>query len=155
MYPNKATTRGKGGRRKVARPAAKARSLEPVVGPEVYRVWVEMLSRLGQDGRTHRLAVLVASMLQHASSSAAETSRRRRGRDADADQDLLTALQEAEPGGENDELAEALVRLFKDAGVRHSRTNRRGDEYSLVEASIDEFIRWFDMPWVDVGGTTS
>ncbi|MBI5431910.1 MAG: hypothetical protein HZA52_03660 [Planctomycetes bacterium] len=56
-------------------------------------------------------------------------------------------MQEPEPGGGNDELAEAIVRLFDDAGIPHSRTNRRGDEYSLVDASIDEFVRWFDMPW--------
>lgn len=78
---------------------------------------------------------------------AAAASKRRRGRDAVADKDLLIALQEPEPGGGNDELAEAIVRLFDDAGIPHSRTNRRGDEYSLVDASIDEFVRWFDMPW--------
>jgi len=40
-----------------------------------------------------------------------------------------------------------VSRLLDDAGVPHTRTNRRGDKYSLADASIDEFVRWFDMPW--------
>jgi len=147
MSPSKPKTRGKSGVRKAATSAVEPNNLESVVGPEVYRVWVDMLSRLGKDGRTHRLAVVVASMLQHAALLASEPSRRRRGRVAVAGHALLNALQEPEPGGENDELAEAVVRLFEDARVPHTRTNRRGDEYSLVDASIDEFIRWSDMPW--------
>ena len=130
-----------------ARRAPASRSLSAVVGGDVYGVWVGMVSRLGRDGRTHRLAVVVASMLQHAASVASEARRRRRGGDAGADQELLAALQEPEPGGENEELAEVTVRLFDDAGIPHSRTNRRGDEYSTVDASIEEFVRWFDMPW--------
>jgi len=118
-----------------------------VVGDNVYGIWVEMLSRIGPNARTHRLAVVVASMLQHAASMASEARTRHRGRDAGADQDLLIALQEPEPGGDNEELAELIVQLFDDAGVPHSRTSRRGDMYSIVDASIEEFVRWFDMPW--------
>lgn len=147
MSPSKPTTRGKGGgRRAVARPV-ESNSLVAVVGPDVYAVWVGMLNSLGKDGRTRRLAVVVAAMLQHASLVAFEASKRRRSRDALAGQALLNALQEPGPGRENDELAEAVVRLFGDAGVAHTRTNRHGDQYSLVDAAIDEFIRWFDMPW--------
>ena len=137
MSPSKPTTRGKGGGRKAAAPAVKTRSLELVVGAEVYRVWVGMLSHLGKDGGTHRLTVVVASMLQHASHIASEASKHRRSRDAVIDQALLIALQEPEPGGENDELAEAVVGLFDDARLPHTRTNRPGGEYSLVGASID------------------
>ena len=41
-------------------------SLQEVVGEEVYRTWVSMLRELVPDGRTHRLALLVAAMLQYA-----------------------------------------------------------------------------------------
>lgn len=147
MSPSRPTTRRKVGGRKATRQAVESSSLASVVGPEVYCVWVSMLNRLGGDGRTHRLSVVVASMLQHASLVASEASKHRRGRDAVAGQALLNALLEPEPGSEDEELVEVVVRLFDDAGVAHTRTNRRGDEYSLVEASIDEFVRWFDMPW--------
>lgn len=147
MSPSKPTTRRKPSRRSAAAPRVESNGLESVVGPDVYCVWVDMLRGLGKDGRTHRLAVVVAAMLQHASVLASEASKRRRGRDAVAGQALLNALQEPEPGGEDEELVEAVVRLFDDAGVAHTRSNRHGDEYSIVSASIDEFVRWFDMPW--------
>lgn len=147
MSPSKPTTRRKPGKRSAAVPAVESNSLESVVGPDVYCVWVDMLRGLGKDGRTHRLAVVVAAMLQHASVIAFEVSKRRRSRDAVAGQALLNALQESEPGVEDQELVQAVVRLFDDAGIAYTRTNRRGDEYSIVGASIDEFVRWFDMPW--------
>jgi len=49
--------------------------------------------------------------------------------------------------GEDAPIAGGVSRLLDDAGVPHTRTNRRGDKYSLADASIDEFVRWFDMPW--------
>jgi hypothetical protein len=147
MRSSKPTKRERGSAQGSARRAPAARSLSAVVGDDVYGVWVAMVRRVGPGGRTHRLAVVIASMLQHAALVASEGRSRRRGRVAGADQKLLIALQEPEPGGENEELAEAIVQLFDDAGVPHSRTSRRGDEYSIVDASIEEFVRWLDMPW--------
>lgn len=106
-----------------------------------------MLSQLGRDGRSHRLFVVVASMLQHAACVAYDAKRRRRKSVAMVDEALLNALAEPEPGGENEELASIIVKLFDDARVPYVRTNRRGDDYSLVDGSIEEFIRWFNMPW--------
>jgi len=42
------------------------RSLQDVVGKEIYSVWVEMLRALVPGGRTHRLSVVVAGMLHYA-----------------------------------------------------------------------------------------
>jgi hypothetical protein len=42
------------------------RSLQDVVGENSYSVWVDMLRALVPDGRTHRLSVLLAGMLQYA-----------------------------------------------------------------------------------------
>ena len=39
-------------------------TIKTVVGAKVYAVWLEMLRRLVPYGRTHRLSVLIASMLQ-------------------------------------------------------------------------------------------
>jgi len=38
--------------------------IKDVVGSKIYNVWIEMLKRLVPHGRTHRLSVVVASMLQ-------------------------------------------------------------------------------------------
>jgi len=50
------------------------RSLQDVVGQETYSVWVNMLRILVPDGRTHRLAPLVAGMLQYALAVSEEES---------------------------------------------------------------------------------
>ena len=41
-------------------------SLKQVVGARTYGVWTEMLKTLVPGGRTHRLSVVVAAMLQNA-----------------------------------------------------------------------------------------
>lgn len=50
--------------------AARVSPLREIVGDDVYGVWVKMLKELVPDGRTHRLSVVVASMLAYASSVA-------------------------------------------------------------------------------------
>ena len=64
--------------KKQAKAVAKerSRSLRAVVGTETYEAWVRLLRKLVPDGRTHRLAVMVAGMLHYA--AAVATARRRR-----------------------------------------------------------------------------
>lgn len=121
-------------------------SLESVVGAVTYGVWVDMLKRLVPGGRTHRLAPLAAGMLQYAADRASQRSRGapREGSVASA---LLSAIEETDAGGDVTYLAEIVEQLFRDAGVKSIRSNRRGDRYSLVDAAIAEFVRWDSMPW--------
>lgn len=77
MSSSKPTKRERISPREAARRAPASRGLAAVVGDDAYGVWVGMLSRIGRDGRTHRLAVVVASMLQHAVSVASEARRSR------------------------------------------------------------------------------
>jgi len=132
--------------KKPAKAAAKhkSRSFSTIVGADTYKVWVLMLRKLVPDGRTHRLAVMVAGMLQYAAAVAPVNG------DED-ERSLASSLLEAsdapDPSEVEDLIHDAVVRLFKDAKVRFERTNARGDKYSLAEDSYEEFIRWFDMPW--------
>jgi len=50
------------------------RSLKPIVGEKTYSVWLEMLKQLVPQGRTHRLSVVIAGMLQYASQVAQKKS---------------------------------------------------------------------------------
>jgi len=122
-----------------------ARSLEAVVGAEVYRTWVSMLHTLVPDGRTHRLAPLVAAMLQYALVRAEEK------RDNDDEnsivQSLLDSAEVSDPSEVKALLHDAITRLFKDAGVAHQRISSRGYRYSIAEDAYAEYIHWFDMPW--------
>ncbi|MDH3443799.1 MAG: hypothetical protein OEN50_07750 [Deltaproteobacteria bacterium] len=54
--------------KKPAKAAAKQtiRNFGTVVGADTYAVWVCMLRELVPDGRTHRLSVILAGMLQYA-----------------------------------------------------------------------------------------
>ncbi|MGH7601289.1 MAG: hypothetical protein ACREOI_33440 [bacterium] len=121
------------------------RSLKSIVGEKTYSVWVEMLKQLLPNGRTHRLSVVVASMLQYASQIADEKFGHNHP-EGSAASSLIFSSE-----GDSDEIASDLSdiveQLFNDAKVRYTRTSSRGEEYSIVEASIMEYLHWHDMPW--------
>src|SRR3972149_6590482 len=96
---------------KTARRTRSSRSLEEVVGPEVYGAWVSMLRVLVPGGRTHRLAPLLAAMLQYACSVTEDK------RDDDADekslsQSLMDSTESSDPSEVNDLLHDAGAQLF-------------------------------------------
>lgn len=104
-----------------------------------------MLMRLVPDGRTRRLAPLVAGMLQYAAIAASDLRPRPAAGSAAA------SLREAEQTSDPDEACEYLDdvvrRLFRDAKVSADRANARGIPYSIVDEAIAEFVRWDFMPW--------
>lgn len=129
-----------------SRPRRRVRSLEDVVGREVYQTWVDMLRRLVPDGRTHRLAPIVAAMLQYALAMAEDQD------DADeAGNSVATSLLEtreiADSSEVKDLLHDVVTKLFKDAGVGFQRTSSRGIAYSIADDAYEEYLHWYDMPW--------
>ena len=123
----------------------RARSpLREIVGDDVYDVWVKMLKKLVPAGRTHRLSVVVASMLAYASSIASSR------RDAD-DDDPAFALSAASGGVDDEEafrlLKPFIVRLFRDAKVTYERVSSKGERYSILWEATIEFCRWDLYPW--------
>ena len=103
-----------------------------------------MLKKLVPHGRTHRLSVLVASMLAYASSVASS-----RG-DID-EEDPAYPLLAASEGMDDEEtlrlLEPMLSELFKDAKVKHRRSSSRGERYSILWEAVIEFCRWHNYPW--------
>ena len=122
-----------------------ARSLEAVVGAEVYQTWVNMLHLLVPDGRTHRLSLLIAAMLQYALVMAEEE------RDNDDEnsiaQSLLDSTEVSDPSEVKELLHDTVAQLFKDAGVEYQRTSSRGYHYSIADDAYAEYLHWSDMPW--------
>ncbi len=99
-----------------------------------------MLKELVPHGRTHRLAVVVASMLQYASVQDTKKGR--------AVAELLQGANEDGEYGDTSGKVEKLVeRLFKDAKVKYKRTSSRGQSYSIIDGAIEEFVAWDSMPW--------
>ena len=101
-------------------------TIKTVVGAKVYAVWLEMLRRLVPYGRTHRLSVLIASMLQ----VAVEIANEKEQSSAKA-RELVEAIElvfEDEDGER--EILRMIEELFKDAGVKFKRVSSRGERYS-------------------------
>ena len=119
--------------------------VKAVTGPRVYCVWIEMLKRLVPYGRTHRLSVLVAGMLQHtyelAREKAVSNSRARKLAE------IFESAFESPEGEGVKRVVEIAESLFNDAGVRYKRRNRRGEIYSIADQAAYEFLSWDSMPW--------
>lgn len=114
--------------------------LEDAVDKQVYETWISMLKELVPGGRTHRLAVVVASMLQYAS--------RQNTRKGKAVAELLQAAEEdGDYGDTADSVAKLVEGLFKDAKVKSKRTSSRGQSYSIIDDAIEEFVAWHNRPW--------
>lgn len=116
-----------------------------VVGSKNYSVWLEMLRRIVPSGRTHRLSVVVASMLQIAYEIAQERE------ESNAKARRLSSIFESACEHDEENGIEPLLKiteqLFKDAGVGFRRVNRRGQGYSIAEEAVYQFLNWDAMPW--------
>ena len=119
--------------------------MKEVVGAKIYNVWLDMLKSLVPHGRTHRLSVLVAGMLQYAQEVAykkAESNSKARK--------LAESFESAFESSDEeylDKIIEIVENLFEDAGVRYKRKNRKGESYSIAEEAAYEFLNWENMPW--------
>jgi hypothetical protein len=119
--------------------------MKEVVGAKIYNVWLDMLKSLVPHGRTHRLSVMVAGMLQYAQEVAykkAESNSKARK--------LAESFESAFESSDEeylDKIIEIVKNLFEDAGVRYKRKNRKGESYSIAEEAAYEFLNWENMPW--------
>src|SRR6266508_6023903 len=118
------------------------RSLQDVVGKETYSVWADMLRALVPDGRTHRLSVVIAGMLQYAFEIAEKIT----NRNEDEHSVAMSIIDAAESGNPDDIkglIHDIVARLFEDAGVAYERISKRGDHYSIADEVYVEFASWF------------
>lgn len=112
---------------------------------KVYGTWMDMLKRLVPHGRTHRLSVVIAGMLQYAQVIAHEKA------ESNNKAKQLSAIFEESDEDDMDEDNQGLLTLAEslltDAGVKYQRTSSRGQNYSIAEEAVHEFLHWEDMPW--------
>jgi hypothetical protein len=119
--------------------------LAAIVGTKTYAVWTDMLHSLVPEGRTHRLAPMVAGMLSYAANRAYEKYGDEPEEGSVAHK--LLVASEAYDLKDAQDLLELAERLFQDARVGYERVDHSGDGYSIVESAIYEFVHWYDMPW--------
>jgi hypothetical protein len=122
------------------------RSLQDVVGKETYSVWVDMLRELVPEGRTHRLSVVIAGMLEYAVEKAEKIKHRNEDEHSVA-MSLIDAAEAGYPDAIKELIHDVIDRLFKDAGVLYERVSKRGERYSISDEAYNEFASWFDYPW--------
>ncbi len=119
--------------------------MKAVVGARIYNVWLDMLKSLVPHGRTHRLSVMVAGMLQYAQ----EVAYKKAESNSKAKK-LAESFESAFESSDEeclDKIIEIAEKLFEDAGVRYKRKNRKGESYSIAEEAAYEFLNWENMPW--------
>jgi len=119
--------------------------MKAVVGAKIYNVWLDMLKSLVPHGRTHRLSVMVAGMLQYAQ----EVAYKKAESNSKAKK-LAESFESAFESSDEeylDKIIEIAERLFEDADVRYKRKNRKGESYSIAEEAAYEFLNWENMPW--------
>ena len=122
------------------------RSLQVVVGKGTYSIWVDMLREPVPDGRTHRLSVVIAGMLQYALDKSVKIKYRNEEEHSVA-MSLIDADDAGYPDGIKELIDDVVDRLFKDAGISYKRVSKRGEQYSIADEAYNEFARWFDYPW--------
>jgi len=126
-------------------PSKSKRSLQDVVGKETYTVWVDMLRELVPDGRTHRLSVVIAGMLQYATAVAEKLDEDELEEDSVASS--LINANEMDPDQLKRELHDVVKKVFRDADVAFDRVSKRGDQYSIADEAYNEYFSWYDYPW--------
>jgi hypothetical protein len=127
-------------------PSKSKRSLQDVVGKETYTVWMDMLHELVPDGRTHRLSVVVAGMLEYAVDKSMQIKHRNEEEHSVA-MSLIDANEAGYPEHIKELIHDVVDRLFKDAGVEYERISKRGERYSIADEIYNEFSGWYDYPW--------
>lgn len=130
-------------------PKKSKRSLQEVVGKETYDVWVNMLRELVPDGRTHRLSVVIAGMLQYATAIAEGMIDDIEDEELEEDSVAMSLVNanEGDPDQVKEELHYLVKCLFTDAGVTFDRISKRGDSYSVADEAYNEYFSWYNYPW--------
>lgn len=121
------------------------RMIKDIVSKEEYEVWTNMLKTLVPYGRTHRLSVVIAGMLQY--TYAVGNEKLDKCKNSRKFCEIVDLLSDCYDGEGTEELELYVIELFKDAEVEYERMSSRGDPYSIVENAIDDFIAWENMPW--------
>lgn len=116
-----------------------------MIGEELFRAFLELLTEIGPDGRTQRISVIIAGILRFALGKATDDN------EEGSLGEALTVLDE-DPYSEGEEysaVAEFIDQLCQKTGMKNDRVASRGRKYSIADNAIVEYCKWYDMPWED------
>jgi len=119
-----------------------------IIGSQEFESIFALLKDIGPDARTHRISVVIASILRFAVNQLPADCE-----DGSLAQALIMIDQEPylahEQSDEYGLLFDFIDSLCKAVGMLNQRESARGGDYSIAENAILEYAAWYNMPWED------
>ena len=119
-----------------------------IVGEQHFSSFIALLKEIGPDARTHRISVVIASILRFAVNQLPAECE-----DGSIAQALLNLDEEPnlahEQSDENEMVFDLVDGLCSEANMINQRESARGEDYSIAEKVILEYAAWYHMPWAD------
>jgi len=117
-----------------------------IVGDQHFSSFLALLKEIGPDARSHRISVVIASILRFAVNQLPAECE-----DGSIAQALLILDEEpylAHKQSDANEMVFDLVDgLCSEANMMNERESARGEDYSIAENVILEYAAWYNMPW--------
>ena len=119
-----------------------------IIGENFFLLFLNLLKEIGPDARTHRISVVIASILRYAVNRLPTDCE-----DGSLAQALLMLDEEPylahEESDEFKMVFDLIDDLCNETGMMNLRESARGEDYSIAENAILEYATWFNMPWED------
>ena len=119
-----------------------------IIGGQELLSFLSLLKEIGPDARTHRISVVIASILRFAVNKLPAHCE-----DGSLAHALIMIDQEPylahEQSDEYELVFDFIDCLCKEAGILNQRESARGEDYSIAENAILEYTAWYNMPWED------
>ena len=119
-----------------------------IIGDQQFLSFLALLRNIGPEARTHRISVVIASILRFAVNQLQQDCE-----DDSLAQALLTLDEEPylahEQSDEYEMVFDLIDGLCNEAGMMNERESARGEGYSIAENAILEYAAWYNMPWED------
>ena len=119
-----------------------------IVGDQHFSSFLTLLKEIGPDARTHRISVVIASILRFAVNQLPPECE-----DGSIAQALLVLDEEPylahEQSDEYELVYDLIDSLCTEVGMQNERESSRGESYSIAENAILEYVAWYSMPWED------
>ena len=119
---------------------------EEIVGEQHFSSFLTLLREIGPDARSHRISVVIASILRFAVNRLPVECE-----DGSLAQALLVLDEEPhlahEQSDEHEMIFDLVDGMCSEANLINERESVGGEDYSIAENVILEYAAWYDMPW--------
>lgn len=119
-----------------------------IVGDQHFSSFLTLLKEIGPDARTHRISVVIASILRYAVNQLPPECE-----DGSIAQALLLLDEEPylahEQSDEHEMVFDLVDGLCSEANMMNERETTRGEGCSIAENVILEYAAWYNRPWED------